>query len=166
MMYLITGLCTIFAGPLIGKASDQFGKFPVLLFGTLLSMVMVLIYTNLGLTPFPIVILTNVIMFVGVFSRMIPSQALITAIPAPAMRGSFNAVSASLQQISGGIASAFAGLIVSQRPDGHIIHFNILGYIICCTALCTLSIMYRIHKRVPENIPHSNPLNNEHPSHS
>ena len=51
-------------------------------------------------------------MFVGIFSRMIPSQALISAIPEPSQRGSFNAVSASLQQFSGGLGSVLAGAII------------------------------------------------------
>ena len=34
-IYLITGLCTAFVGPLVGKASDSFGKFNTFCFGTL-----------------------------------------------------------------------------------------------------------------------------------
>ena len=33
-IYLITGLCTVFVGPLVGKASDSFGKFNTFCFGT------------------------------------------------------------------------------------------------------------------------------------
>jgi len=36
-IYLITGLCTAFVGPLVGKASDSFGKFNTFCFGTLLT---------------------------------------------------------------------------------------------------------------------------------
>jgi predicted MFS family arabinose efflux permease len=49
-VYLVTGLCTIFIGPLIGRAADAVGKFRVFLFGTALSIAMVLIYTHLGPT--------------------------------------------------------------------------------------------------------------------
>ncbi len=42
MIYLITGLCAIFIGPLIGKASDKFGKFNTFVFGTSLSIIMVI----------------------------------------------------------------------------------------------------------------------------
>ena len=37
-IYLITGLCTVFVGPLVGKASDSFGKFNTFCFGSLLSI--------------------------------------------------------------------------------------------------------------------------------
>ncbi len=42
-IYLITGLCTVFVGPLVGKASDSFGKFNTFLFGSMLTVVMVAI---------------------------------------------------------------------------------------------------------------------------
>src|ERR1700712_301133 len=40
-IYFFTGICTIVFGPLIGKAADKFGKFPVFLFGSALSILMV-----------------------------------------------------------------------------------------------------------------------------
>ena len=86
------------------------------LFGSALSIVMVLIYTHLAPTSLPVVILINVVLFVGIFSRMIPFQALITQVPEPTKRGSFNAISASIQQLSGGLASLVAGHIVTMAP--------------------------------------------------
>jgi len=40
-----------------------------------MSILMVTVYTHLGLTPLIWVIVVNALMFVGIFSRMIPSQA-------------------------------------------------------------------------------------------
>src|SRR3954466_1260032 len=89
-IYLITGLFTVFVGPLVGKASDSFGKFNTFCFGTLLTLVMVAVWTNLGHVSLPVVIIVNVLLFTGIFSRMIPSQALISAIPEVTKRGAFN----------------------------------------------------------------------------
>ena len=47
-IYLVTGLCTVFVGPLVGRASDSFGKFNTFCFGSAVTIVMVLIYTHLG----------------------------------------------------------------------------------------------------------------------
>src|ERR1700676_4785502 len=77
-IYLVSGLFSIFIGPLVGRASDAFGKFPTFAFGSFVSIVMVLIYTHLGPSTLTVVITVNVLMFVGIFSRMIPSQALIS----------------------------------------------------------------------------------------
>jgi predicted MFS family arabinose efflux permease len=149
-LYLVTGLSTIFAGPLIGRISDRVGKFPVFVFGSALSIVMVVVWTHLGPSSLTTVIIVNVLLFVSIFSRMIPSQALISAIPEPTKRGSFNAVNASLQQFSGGLASVLAGLVVLQRADGTLQRFDWVGYIVIAASLLALIFMYQVHRRVPE----------------
>jgi predicted MFS family arabinose efflux permease len=149
-IYLVTGICTIFIGPIVGRLSDKVGKFQTFLFGTALSIVTVLYYTRLGPTPLIGVILINVFMFLGIFSRMIPSQALMTAIPAITKRGAFNAISSSIQQVSGGVASVLAGMIVLQSASGELEHFNRIGYVVVGASLISLFFMYRIHKAVPE----------------
>jgi predicted MFS family arabinose efflux permease len=149
-VYLVSGLFSIFTGPLVGRASDAFGKFPTFVFGSAVSIVMVLIYTHLGQVSLMTVIVVNVLMFVGIFSRMIPSQALISAIPEPSQRGSFSAVSASLQQLSGGLGSVLAAAIIAQNPDGSLRHFDRLGYIVVGTSLVSLIVMYFIQKSVAD----------------
>ena len=149
-VYLVSGAFTIFTGPLIGRASDAFGKFRTFVFGCALSIVMVLVYTHLGRVSLTTVILVTVLMFVGIFSRMIPSQALMSAIPEITKRGSFNAVNASVQQVSGGIASIIAGVVVAQGPSGDLQHFDWLGYIVVATTLVSLGLMYFIQRTVAE----------------
>jgi predicted MFS family arabinose efflux permease len=149
-VYLMSGMFTIFAGPLIGRVSDAFGKFRTFIFGCALSIVMVLVYTHLPPVPLATLIVVNVLLFVGIFSRMIPSQALISAIPEAGKRGSFNAVSASLQQLSGGLASIIAGIVVVQGPAGDIQRFDELGYIVVATTLLSVGLMHFIQKAVAE----------------
>ena len=148
LIYLVTGLCSILILPIVGKASDSFGKYRIFVMGSILSAVMVLIYTNLGVTPLANVMLVNVVMFVGIFSRMVPSQALMSAIPAPASRGSFMSVSSSLQQMAGGIGSVVAGLIVVQAPDNTIQHFDTIGLVMLGTITVSVIMMYFINKMV------------------
>ncbi|QDW35770.1 MFS transporter [Bradyrhizobium sp. KBS0727] len=147
-IYLVSGLFSIFTGPLVGRASDAFGKFPTFVFGSAMSIVMVLIYTHLGQVSLTTAIVVNVLMFVGIFSRMIPSQALISAIPDPSQRGSFSAVSASLQQLSGGLGSVLAAAIIAENADGSLRHFDWLGYIVVATATISLVGMYFVQKSV------------------
>jgi predicted MFS family arabinose efflux permease len=147
-VYLVSGLFSIVTGPLVGRLSDTIGKFPTFAFGSALSAVMVLIYTHLGQVSLTTVIVVNVLMFVGIFSRMIPSQALISAIPDPSQRGSFSAVSASLQQLSGGLGSVLAAAIIAENPDGTLRHFDWLGYIVVATACVSLVGMYFVQKSV------------------
>jgi predicted MFS family arabinose efflux permease len=147
-IYLVSGLFSIVMGPLVGRASDAFGKYPTFVFGSAVSVVMVLIYTHLGQVSLATAILVNVLMFVGIFSRMIPSQALMSAIPDPSQRGSFSAVSASVQQLSGGLGSVLAAAIIAQGPDGSLIHFDRLGYIVVTTSIVSLIAMYFVQKSV------------------
>jgi predicted MFS family arabinose efflux permease len=149
-IYLVSGLFSIVTGPLVGRASDAFGKYPTFVFGCAMTVVMVLIYTHLGQVSLATAILVNVLMFVGIFSRMIPSQALMSAIPDASQRGSFSAVSASLQQLSGGLGSVLAGAIIAQAPDGSLIHFDRIGYVVVATTIITLVMMYFVQKAVAE----------------
>lgn len=147
-IYLVSGLFSIFMGPLVGKASDAFGKFPTFAFGCAVSVVMVLIYTHLGHVTLTTAIVVNVLMFVGIFSRMIPSQALISAIPEPSQRGSFSAVSSSVQQFSGGLGSVLAAAIIAQNADGSLRHFDRVGYVVVATTMISVVAMYFVQKSV------------------
>ena len=147
-VYLITGVCTIFAGPLIGRAADKRGKFPVFVFGTALSMVMVVVYTHLGTIPMWALVAVNALMFVGIFSRMIPFQAMAASVPPATQRGAFNAISASIQQLSGGVASVVAGHIVTQAPDGRLQHFSVIGYVVVATSLVALALVWQLQRRM------------------
>src|ERR1700676_2806722 len=97
--------------------------------GSIVTLIMVPIWTHIAHVPLATVIVINVILFAGIFSRMIPAQALISAIPEPAKRGSFNAVSASLQQFAGGVSASVAGWLIVQRPNGSLAPFFWLGYV-------------------------------------
>src|SRR6185437_9529345 len=89
LIYVITGICSILTGPMVGRLSDKLGKFRIFLMGAILTIIMVVIYTNLGVTPLGIVILVNVFLYVGVFARIIAASALMSAIPKPTDRGSY-----------------------------------------------------------------------------
>ncbi|MBR0755808.1 MFS transporter [Bradyrhizobium jicamae] len=147
-IYLVSGLFSIVTGPMVGRASDRFGKYPMFVFGSIVSIIMVLIYTHLGPSTLLTVIVVNVLMFVGIFSRMIPSQALISAIPDASQRGAFSAVSASLQQLSGGLGSVLAAAIIAEQADGTLIRFDWLGYIVIATAIVSVVAMYFVQKAV------------------
>jgi predicted MFS family arabinose efflux permease len=75
LLYLISGIFTLFLGPLAGVLSDKIGKYKVFVGGSILTMIMVAIYTNLGVTPLALVIAINVLMFAGVMARMYSAAA-------------------------------------------------------------------------------------------
>ncbi len=146
IIYLVTGIATIFIGPLVGKATDSFGKLRVFYFGTAVMIVMVLIYTHLSTSTLLVVTVINVVLFVGIFSRMIPFQALMTQVPAQTQRGSFNAINASISQLAGGLASLVAGHIVQEGADGRIHHYDVAGYVVVATSLLACVLLWRIQR--------------------
>jgi len=147
-IYLATGVCTIFLGPLIGKAADSLGKLRVFFFGSIVSVILVAIYTHMGATTLPVVIAINIVLFVGIFSRMIPFQAMVSSVPEPAQRGSFNAISAAIQQLSGGIASLVAGHIVARGADNRLEHMDVVGYVVIGCTLVSMALATQIHRAI------------------
>lgn len=148
LVYMVTGACSMVAGPLIGRASDAFGKLGVFAFGCVVTIVMVLIYTHLHTTPVWVLCVIMVLLQIGIFSRMISATALLSALPQPADRGSYMSISSSLQQVAGGVASVISGLIVVEAPSGELLHFDVLGYVLVCTTVITLTMMYFIDGKI------------------
>ncbi len=145
LLYMVTGIFSMVTGPLIGKFSDQVGKYNIFVVGSIITMMVVPIYCNLGVTPFWLVLVLNIIMFAGVASRIISSSALLTAVPVPQDRGAFMSINSSVQQISGGFATFIAGLIVAQTPEGKLINYDTLGYVVVGAMIITIIMMYSIH---------------------
>lgn len=152
MVYVIMGSCSIVVLPMIGKVSDRFGKFATFLAGTFLAMLMIVVYTNLEQVPVWEVIVISTLMFAGVMSRMIPSTALMTAVPKKEDRGAFMSINSSLQQIAGGVAAVIAGWVIFQKPDGKLVHFNVLGYVCIGLMVVCAIFMYHINNRIVRRI--------------
>jgi predicted MFS family arabinose efflux permease len=152
LLYLVTGLFSMAAGPLVGRYSDKQGKFKVFMMGTVLTIVIVLIYCNLGITPLGTLMVISVFMFTGVTSRMISSQALLSAVPDAKDRGAFMSINSSVQQISGGIATIIAGLIIVQAPGGKLENYNLLGFVISAVMVITIPMIYGLHLQVKRKL--------------
>ena len=153
IIFCVTGAFSIFTGPIIGRISDKIGKYRMFVVGSLLSMVMVTVYTHLGPNPIWVVILTNVFLFVGISSRMISSSALTSGVPEAKDRGAYMGISSSIQQVSGGVASFVAGLIVHQpAKNAPLQHYDTVGYLTVCTMLLTVIMMYFIDRQVSKKL--------------
>ncbi len=149
VLFMVAGISSLLILPMIGRLSDRVSKFKIFAIASIWMMLMCVIYTNLSATPFMWVILLNVLLMMGITSRMIPSQALTSAIPDPADRGAFMSINSSLQQISGGVAAAVSGLIVTQSGKGEPLqHYNYVAYVIVVITLISIWLMSRVSKIV------------------
>lgn len=146
ILYMISGVTALAIMPLIGKLSDRFNKFTIFTIASIFLGVVVIIYTNLGLVPFWIVIITNICLMAGIMSRMVPAVALSSALPEIQDRGAFMGINASLQQIAGGVAAAFGGMVVVQKDKfSPLEHYDTLGYIIVFLSLVSVFLLLRVN---------------------
>ena len=158
-VYFFTGLSVLFIMPLVGKLSDKVSKVRLFAAGSFISIITILVYTNLSQVPLWEVILINMVMFMGVMSRMIPATTLNTAIPEMKDRGAYMAITSSLQQIAGGIAAVCAGYIVVQETKtSPLQHYDTLGYVIAGVTLISVYLISRVGKMVNDK---STPVDTE-----
>jgi len=148
MLYMITGIASMILGPLLGRASDSWGKYRMFVAGSILMIFVVIIYCNLGPTPIWVVVILNIVMFAGISARMISSQALVSAVPDQTDRWAFMSLNAATQQISGGIASYIAGMIVVQASTGELLHYDTLGYVVAVSIIITIGLIWFVNQYV------------------
>ena len=141
VVYLITGIATLLIAPTVGRLSDRLGPLPVFYTGSAITIATVLYYTRLGPSSLLLLIVINVVMFAGIFSRMIPWQVVSSSLPPPEQRGSFSAISSAMQQLAGGLASLIAGHLVSFGADGRLENFERVGYVVCGSTLAAGALL-------------------------
>lgn len=149
LLFMVAGVATLIIMPIIGKLSDRIDKLKLFAIASLWLIVIVLIYTNLTPVHLSIVMTLNVLMMMGIMSRMVPSMALVTALPKMQDRGAFMSINSSLQQIAGGIAAAIGGMIVIQKDKySPLENYNTLGIVITVLTLITIYMVYRVSKLI------------------
>ena len=152
ILFFISGLSSLTIMPIVGRLSDRISKIKIFAVASVWLILIVVIYTNLSVTPFLIVIMMNILLMMGIMSRMIPSTALVSAVPNMEDRGAFMSINASMQQIAGGIAAAVAGMIVVQKDKtSPLEHYNTVGYVVTGITLLSIYLLYRVSKMVAKN---------------
>jgi len=156
LIFMFTGISSIIIMPIIGKLSDKIDKFKLFTLGSLLACVMIFIYTNLGIASVWTVVAINMIMFMGIMGRIVPAQALNSAIPDMADRGAYMSINASMQQLAGGLGAIFAGLVVVNSGEkSPLQHFDTLGYIIVALMLICIFLMWRVSNMIKKKTTQS-----------
>lgn len=145
LVFMFAGLSSIIVMPLIGRLSDKVDKFKIFVAGSALAILMILIYTNLPPSPLWQVVAVNMVLFMGIMSRMIPATSLTASIPDMPDRGAFMSINSSLQQMAGGIAAICAGLIVAQKTStSPLEHYDRLGWVVSGAIAASCLLLYRV----------------------
>ena len=152
VLFMIAGIATLLIMPVIGKLSDKIDKFNLFAIASIWMIIVVIIYSNLIPVPFWIVVVLNVLMMMGVMARMVPSIALVSALPQLHDRGAFMSINSSLQQLAGGIAAAIGGMIVVQKDNfSPIENYDILGLVVAVFVVVCIFMLRRVSRIVKLN---------------
>ncbi len=147
ILFMVGGVASLIIMPLIGSLSDKMDKFKLFTVAAIWLMVVVIVYTNLTPVHFAIVIIMNILMMIGIMSRMVPAMALTSALPQMQDRGAFMSINSSLQQIAGGLAAGVGGMIVVQKTKtSPLQHYDTLGYVIAVIIIINIVMVYRVSK--------------------
>lgn len=139
LTYFFGGLFTFFTSRLIGVLADKYGKHKMVYILGPLSLIPIYLMTNLPQSSITTVLIISTIFFVLISGRFVPVMAIITSSVTKADRGAFMGINSSLQQLAMGLASMFAGYIISYNVSGEMDHFNVVGY---CSMVMTLVFIY------------------------
>lgn len=148
-LFMISGVSSLTLMPFIGKLSDMVSKYLLFTSASIWLMIVCIVYTHLANIPFWLVIITNILMMIGIMSRMVPSSALVSAVPESEDRGAFMSINSSIQQISGGIAAAIAGAIVYQETkNSPLMNYDIVGYLVVLVSCISIFLMLKVDKLI------------------
>jgi len=147
ILFMVAGISTLVIMPIIGKLSDRIDKFKLFTIASFWMIAVVVIYTHLFMVPFWFVMTMNVMMMMGIMSRMVPSMALASVLPEMRDRGAFMSINSSLQQIAGGFAAGIGGMVVVQQTKtSPLEHYDTLGFVIVGIVLLSIFLIYRVSK--------------------
>ncbi|GAA3952568.1 MFS transporter [Chitinophaga oryziterrae] len=149
LLFMVSGIGSLFVMPIVGRLSDKTDRFWLAAGASLFMMVLIAVYTHLTVNPLWIIMVLNVLMIAGIMGRMIPSMALITGVPEMEDRGAFMSINSSLQQIAGGVAAAFGGMIVIQKDKfSPLEHYDTLGWVAIGVSVICIFMLGRVSKIV------------------
>jgi len=145
LIYLCGGVATLMSSRFIGHMADQYGKVKVFRFLAVVSLVPLLVTTNLPVTPLWLVLINSTAFFILVSGRMIPAMAMVSQVVENKIRGTFMSLIGSVQMFASGIATVLAGMVVTIGADGKMEHYNIVGYGAAFCGLITIWLVGYIH---------------------
>jgi MFS family permease len=125
--------------------ADKYGKVKVFRILAVISLIPLIVTTNLVPVPLWVVLINSTSFFILISGRMIPAMAIVSQLVEPKIRGTFMSLVGSVQMLASGIASVFAGLVVTITSDGKMEHYNLVGYGAAVCGLLTFWLVGYIH---------------------
>ena len=145
LIYLCGGIATLMSSRVIGHMADRYGKVKVFRVLAVISLIPLVVTTNLMPVPLWVVLINSTAFFVLVSGRMIPAMAIVSQVVEAKVRGTFMSLVGSVQMLASGLASVIAGMVVTIGVDGKMEHYNLVGYGAALCGLLTFCLVGYIH---------------------
>jgi predicted MFS family arabinose efflux permease len=145
LIYLCGGIATLMSSRLIGHMADRYGKVRIFRVLAVISLIPLLVTTNLMPVPLWVVLINSTAFFILISGRMIPAMAMVSQMVEAKIRGTFMSLVGSVQMLASGLASVISGMVVTIGSDGKMEHYNLVGYGAAACGLLTFWLVGYIH---------------------
>ena len=152
VIYVVGGVLTLIASPIVGRLTDQFGKLTIYRIIAPMSAMLLLTITHLPKVPVLVAVVVFGLLMVSNVGRMIAAMAMITGSVEPRQRGGFLSANSSVQHMACGVGSYLGGIIITQSPDGRIENFGTVGWLAAISTIVTLWLAGRVRRSEQEPI--------------
>ena len=129
---------SVVTAPRVGRLADRHGRQRVFTYLVVAGSVIILAIANAGRLPAWGTLVLAGGFFVFSSGRFVPGQAIVTLAVPSSRRGAFLSLSSCARDLASGISSTMGGWIVVKQSDGHLVHFNWLGWIAVAGGLLSI----------------------------
>lgn len=143
-IYVVGGIASVLTGPWIGKMADRFGKGRVFTIFIFLSILPMIVITNMGKTPLLWVLIMAAFFFIISGGRYIPAQATVTGLVAQHERGRFMSLLSAVQNLATASATLLSGAIITRHSDGYLANYPTVGVLSTVFLVVTYLIYVRL----------------------
>ena len=144
LVYVVGGVLSVVTAPRVGRLADRHGRQRVFTYLAVAGSVIILAIANAGRLPAWGTLVLAGGFFVFSSGRFVPGQAIVTLAVPSSRRGAFLSLSSCARDLASGISSTMGGWIVVKQPDGHLVHFNWLGWIAVAGGLLSIALAHTV----------------------
>jgi predicted MFS family arabinose efflux permease len=145
LIYMIGGAASVVTAPYVGRLADRHGRQRLFTYMVLAASVIILAIANAGPLPVWGTLTLTGCFFIFASGRFVPGQAIITLAVPSSRRGAFLSLTSCARDLASGVSSTMGGWIVSKQPNGHLIHFNWLGWVAVAAGLLSIALARTVH---------------------
>ena len=154
-IYMAGGAASFFTAQAIGRLTDRYGQRLMFCWIGAVSIAPILFLTHLPQLPYLAILAFFPVFMASTSGRMIPLQAFLTTVPAPATRGAFLSMNSAIQSLGIGCGAWLGGLMLTNAADGHIIGYGMSGFIASLIVIFGLFWVYTVRTNWRANFKHN-----------